>query len=92
MRTLDDQVRAEDTHGADTNTGLGSAVCGSETREDDGRCAAHGAEERLDNVSWGALGVEVVVGIDIGQAVATRCWAGEGHDLRHRRGCRTHVS
>jgi hypothetical protein len=51
MRTLDDQVRAENTHGADANTGLGSAVCGSETREDDGRSAAHGPEERLEVVS-----------------------------------------
>jgi hypothetical protein len=35
-RTLDDQVRAEDTHGGNTNTGLGGAVGGTEAREDDG--------------------------------------------------------
>jgi hypothetical protein len=34
--TLDDQVRAEDTHSTDTNTGLGSAVGGTEAGEDDG--------------------------------------------------------
>jgi hypothetical protein len=50
-RTLDNQVRAEDTHSADTNTGLGGAVCGTETREDDGRGAAHRAEEGLSSVS-----------------------------------------
>lgn len=35
-RTLDDQVRAEDTHGADTDTSLGSTVGGTEAGEDDG--------------------------------------------------------
>jgi len=33
---LDDQVRAEDTHGADTDTSLGSTVGGTEAGEDDG--------------------------------------------------------
>jgi hypothetical protein len=47
QRTLDDQVRAEDTHGRDTNTGLGGSVGGTEAREDDGRRAAHRAEEGL---------------------------------------------
>jgi hypothetical protein len=50
-RTLDNQVRAEDTHGGNTNTGLGSAVGGTETREDDGGRAAHRAEEGLRNIS-----------------------------------------
>lgn len=36
QRTLDNQVRAEDTHGGNTNAGLGSAVGGTETRKDDG--------------------------------------------------------
>jgi hypothetical protein len=35
-RTLDDQVRAEDTHGTDSHTGLRGAVSGSEASEDDG--------------------------------------------------------
>jgi hypothetical protein len=35
-RTLDDQVRAEDTHGADTDTSLGSTVGGAEAGKDDG--------------------------------------------------------
>ena len=35
-RTLDDQVRAEDTHGADTDTSLGSTVGGTEAGKDDG--------------------------------------------------------
>jgi len=33
---LDDQVRAEDTHGADTDTSLGSTVGGAEAGKDDG--------------------------------------------------------
>jgi len=33
---LDDQVRAEDTHGADTDTSLGSTVGGTEAGKDDG--------------------------------------------------------
>jgi hypothetical protein len=44
---LDDQVRAEDTHGADTDTSLGGTVGGTEAGEDDGCCAAHRAEEGL---------------------------------------------
>jgi hypothetical protein len=35
-RTLDDQVRTEDTHGADTDTSLGSTVGGTEAGKDDG--------------------------------------------------------
>jgi hypothetical protein len=35
-RTLDDQVRAEHTHGRDTNSRLGSAVGGTKAGEDDG--------------------------------------------------------
>jgi hypothetical protein len=46
-RTLDDQVRAEDTHGRDTNTGLGGSVGGTEAREDDGGRAAHRAKKGL---------------------------------------------
>lgn len=46
-RTLDDEIRPEDTHGSDTNTGLGGSVGGAEAGEDDGCGAAHGAEEGL---------------------------------------------
>lgn len=46
-RTLDDQVRPEDTHGGDTDAGLGGAVGGAEAGEDDGGHAAHRSEERL---------------------------------------------
>jgi len=46
-RTLDDEIRTEDTHGCDTNTRLGSAVRGTQAGEDDGCCAAHGTEEGL---------------------------------------------
>jgi hypothetical protein len=53
-RTLDDQVRAEDTHGGNTNTGLGSAVGGTEARKDDGGCAAHRAEEGLCGSACGS--------------------------------------
>jgi len=42
---LDDEIRAEDTHGSDTNTGLGSTVRGTKAGEDDGCCAAHGTKE-----------------------------------------------
>lgn len=45
--TLDDQVRTQDTHGSDTNTGLGRAVRGTQAGEHDGGRAAHGAEEGL---------------------------------------------
>lgn len=45
--TLDDQVRAQDTHGSNTNTGFGRAVRGTEAGEDNGSSAAHGAEEGL---------------------------------------------
>ena len=51
QRTLDDEVRSEDTHGRDTDTGLGSTIRGAEAGEDDGRCATHGTEEGLDDVS-----------------------------------------
>jgi len=46
-RTLDDQVGPENTHGTDTNTGLGGTVCGTEAGEDDGAHATHRSEERL---------------------------------------------
>ena len=52
-RTLDDQVRPEDTHGRDTNTSLCGTVGGTEAGEDDGGRAAHRSEERLlFNVSF----------------------------------------
>ena len=35
-RTLDKQIRAENTHSGNTNTGLGSAVGGTEAGKDDG--------------------------------------------------------
>lgn len=46
-RTLDDQIRAQDTHCRDTNTCLGGSIGGTETRKDDGRRAAHRTEEGL---------------------------------------------
>jgi hypothetical protein len=45
--TLDNQIRSEDTHSANTNTGLGGSVGGTETSEDNGRGAPHCTEERL---------------------------------------------
>ena len=45
--TLDDQVRAEDTHGRDTNTGLGGTVGSTKAGKDNGGGAAHGTEEGL---------------------------------------------
>ena len=35
-RTLDDEVRSENTHGCDTDTRLGGAVGGAEAGEDNG--------------------------------------------------------
>jgi hypothetical protein len=46
-RTLDDQIRAQYTHCADTDTGFGGTVGSAETCEDDGRCAAHRTKEGL---------------------------------------------
>lgn len=45
--TLDDQIRAEDTHSGDTNTRLGGTVGGTQASEDDGTGATHGAKEGL---------------------------------------------
>lgn len=47
IRTLDDEIRAQDTHGGDTDTRLGRAVGSAQAGEDDGRGAAHGTEEGL---------------------------------------------
>lgn len=47
VRTLDDEVRAEDTHGGDTNTRLGGTVRGAQAGKDDGAGAAHGTKEGL---------------------------------------------
>jgi hypothetical protein len=46
-RTLDDQIRAQYTHCANTDTGFGGTVGSAETCEDDGRCAAHRTKEGL---------------------------------------------
>ena len=45
--TLDDQIRTEDTHGRNANSGLGSTISSTEAGEDDGGRAAHRAEEWL---------------------------------------------
>jgi hypothetical protein len=45
--TLDNQVRSENTHGANSNTGLGGSVRGTKASEDNGRRAAHGTKEWL---------------------------------------------
>lgn len=42
---LDDQIRAEDTHGRDTNTSLGGTVGSTKAGEDNGGGAAHSTEE-----------------------------------------------
>lgn len=47
QRTLDDQVGTEDSHGADSDTGLSSSICGTEAGEDNSRGAAQRAEEGL---------------------------------------------
>jgi len=46
-RTFDNQVRAENTHGRNTNTSLSGTVGSTEACEDDGGCAAHRTEEGL---------------------------------------------
>lgn len=47
LLTLDDQIRAENTHSGDTNTRLGGTVGGAQASEDDGTGATHGAKEGL---------------------------------------------
>lgn len=47
LRTLDDKVRAENTHGGNTNTRLGGTVRGTQAGEDNGTGATHGAKEGL---------------------------------------------
>ncbi len=54
-RTLDNQIRAENTHSRDTNTCLGSSVGSAETCEDDGRRAAHRTKEGLVDISMAFL-------------------------------------
>ena len=48
--TLHDKIGSENTHGGDTNTGLGGTVGGAQAGEDDGGGAAHGAEEGLSSM------------------------------------------
>ena len=48
QRTLDDQVRTEDGHGADTDTGLSGSIGGTEAGEDDRGGTAQRAEEGLE--------------------------------------------
>ncbi len=52
-RTLDDEIRSENTHGGNTDTRLGSSVRGTKAGEDDGCSAAHGTEERLNQAVSG---------------------------------------
>ena len=47
VRTLDDEIRSQDTHGGDTDASFCGAVGGAEAGEDDGAGAAHRSEERL---------------------------------------------
>jgi hypothetical protein len=47
LRTLNDEIRSQDTHSGDTNTRFRRPVCGTETGEDDRRSAAHCTEEGL---------------------------------------------
>lgn len=46
-RTLDNEIRPQDTHGGDTDTSLCGTVGSAEAGEDDGARAAHCSEERL---------------------------------------------
>lgn len=46
--TLDDQIGAEDSHAANTDTGLSGTVGGSEAGEDDGGRAAQRTKEGLE--------------------------------------------
>jgi len=48
--TLHDQVRSENTHRRDTDTGLGGSIGSSQASEDNGSRAAHGTEERLQSL------------------------------------------
>jgi hypothetical protein len=51
---LDDEVRAEDTHGRDTDTRLGSTVGSAKAGEDNGASATHGTKEgRVDGAEFG---------------------------------------
>lgn len=45
--TLDDQIRSENTHGADSDTRLGSSICGTKASEDNGWGTSHGTKEWL---------------------------------------------
>lgn len=47
--TLYDQVRSENTHRRDTDTGLGGSIGSSQAGEDNGSRAAHGTEEGLQS-------------------------------------------
>ena len=48
LLTLDDEIRAQDTHSSNANTGLGGTVGGTEAGEDNSASATHGAEEGLE--------------------------------------------
>jgi len=51
---LDDQVRAQDTHSRDTDTGLRGTVRGTKAGEDDSHGATHGTEKgRIDGAKFG---------------------------------------
>lgn len=47
FRTLDDEIRAKDTHGGDSDTRLGGTVRSAKAGEDNGAGAAHDTEEGL---------------------------------------------
>lgn len=56
---LHDEVRAEDTHGGDTDPRLGGTVRGTQAGEDDSAGAAHGTKEgRIDRAGFGELHLE----------------------------------
>jgi hypothetical protein len=48
QHTLDDQVGTEDSHGADTDTGLSGSIGSTEAGEDDSGGTAQRAEEGLE--------------------------------------------
>lgn len=52
-RTSNDQIWPENGHTADTNASFGSAICGAEAGEDNGRSATESAEEGLFTTTLG---------------------------------------
>lgn len=58
IRTLDNQIRSEDTHGSDTDTRLGGTIGSTQTGEDDGAGAAHCTKEGLRECQSGVAVIQ----------------------------------